>query len=308
MSSPAVGEGIFWAAPGLALFSINKYFLNTLNGLQEIKLFSAFSSLRYVGLLMGVVFFHLSGADGNKLPAIFTISEFLLFVLLTINLRTLFRWNTATGHWPWLRRHLTFGVKAMPGGVFAEANTRVDVLMLGYFLSDSAVGLFSFAAILAEGLLQFPLVIKRQVDPVITAYAVAGDNVGLERFLRKVRNTVYILTAIIGITAIAAYPYFIAIVQPAGELQDSWMVFTILMGFAALQGGYIALGGVLSQTGHPGRQTIYLMMAIVTNVILNIVLIPQMGINGGAFATGITYVASVFYLKHLVSRSIGIRI
>ena len=51
-------------------------------------------------------------------------------------------------------------------GILTEVNTRVDILVLGYFHGDTLVGVYSFAAILAEGFSQLPMVVRRSIDPL----------------------------------------------------------------------------------------------------------------------------------------------
>ena len=43
----------------------------------------------------------------------------------------------------WLKRHLAFGARGLMSGVFLELNTRIDVLAIGLFLSDTDVGTYS---------------------------------------------------------------------------------------------------------------------------------------------------------------------
>ncbi|NLJ08326.1 MAG: oligosaccharide flippase family protein, partial [Sphingobacteriales bacterium] len=48
LDSPDVIAGLFYTLPSLFFFSINKVLINVLNGLDEMKTFSFFRSLRYV--------------------------------------------------------------------------------------------------------------------------------------------------------------------------------------------------------------------------------------------------------------------
>lgn len=169
LDSAEVARGVGYAAPGLWAFALNKYLLNTLNGLRRMKAYSLFSSLRYGLLLTVVAGAAAMGVPGGVLPVIFTFAETLLLLTLFLHLRSLFSGRVAHGSTrTWCRAHLQFGLRSVTGGAVSELNTRIDVLVLGIFAEDRIVGIFSFAAILAEGLLQIPLVIKRQADPILT--------------------------------------------------------------------------------------------------------------------------------------------
>jgi len=308
LNSSEIAPGILWATPGLLFFSINKYLLNTLNGIQKNKQYSYLVSLRYLALLFGLTLLCIFEFPGDMLPAIFSIAELMLFILLAFNLRQLFNLHIKWWSSGWPKRHLMFGISAFPGGVFAEANTRIDVLMIGFYLNDKWVGLFSFASMLVEGLIQIPLVIKRQMDPIITNYVTSNNYIKLESILKLVIYKVSIVMTVIAIIAIISYPFFTNYVLSEDELNHSWKVFSILIGFAALQGGYITVSGMLSQSGHPIAHSSYLLLVSITNIIFNLILIPRFGISGAAIATGVSFFASVIYLKLMVRKLIGIKI
>src|SRR4030095_6718684 len=64
----------------------------------------------------------------------------------------------------WVVRHLSFGWHALPGNLITELNTRIDVLVLAVFVSDRIVGVYSFVAMLAEGVFQIGVVVRAVVN------------------------------------------------------------------------------------------------------------------------------------------------
>ena len=55
-------------------------------------------------------------------------------------------------------------------------------------------------------------------------------------------------------------------------------------------------------------QTLFLAAFFASNVVLNLTLIPLLGLHGSAIATACAIVLQVFYLKALASKTVQIRI
>ena len=68
-----------------------------------------------------------------------------------------------------MHNHLRYGRSVVISGLSLELNARVDVLVLGGFLSSSYVGLYSFVAMLIEGFYQLIIVVKNFLNPLFLA-------------------------------------------------------------------------------------------------------------------------------------------
>ena len=53
-----------------------------------------------------------------------------------------------------------YGAKSALAGVMLELNAKVDIWMIGVFLSDKLVGIYTFAAMVAEGVYQLLVVLQ----------------------------------------------------------------------------------------------------------------------------------------------------
>lgn len=307
--SPRVADGLLYALPGLWAFALNKFLLNTLNGVRQMKTYSVFLSYRYLLLLIGVAIAASMRFEGSALPAVFSFAEVGLLLSMVFYMRRLLigtiSWQSAR---EWGRTHLRFGVRSVTGGAVSELNTRVDVLVLGLFTDDRTVGVFSFAAILTEGLLQIPLVIKRQADPVLTPLVLGGQHARLIASFRAWRRWTYVVMVLVCITAIILFPWFTRLATSDRELEAGWSLFALLLAAGTVQAGYIPISGVLNQGGFPWQQTMYLLWIFGTNIVLNLLLVPMLGAWGAAISTSVVFVASVFYLKHLVRKFMHLRI
>lgn len=311
LDSSSVAFGLTFAIPGLAFYALNKVLLMVLNGLRNMRAFAVFQALRYLLILAGVVVIMLLGYPGSHLPLSLTMAEVILFVALMLYINIMLfriRFSLASEMRSWFRRHISFGSRGFLSGVLIEMNTRVDVLMLGYFMSDTIVGIYSFASTFAEGFAQLSTVIRQNVDPIVGRCFAEDNREKIKEIARKVRHTFYPIMAFVGCALIATFPVLIWLVASNGENWQSWGVFAILVSGIVLASGYRPFIGILMQGGRPGTYTILIAGSVLGNVILNVCLIPVLGIYGAAVATALIYVIEVVALVVLARNLFGIRL
>ena len=166
--SKDVALGIQFICPAVVLFSVNKAFMMVLNGTRRMRAYATFQGLRYLLIIVNVIGLILAGFAGSYLAWCFLVSELLLAIALIgfvhksvvgLGLRYVTR--------SWIFRHLSFGMRGFFGGMLSDLNTRVDIILLGYFVNDASVGIYSFGAVFAEGFGQISYVVKQNLDPII---------------------------------------------------------------------------------------------------------------------------------------------
>lgn len=301
--SPGVATGLVLVSPGLVFFAFNKVLLNGLNGASAMRPYAVFQALRFVLILLGVLTIIAFEGPGTYLAASLTAAEMVLFPCLAI-----FTHRRLWPLWPsmvrrsWLREHLSFGARGLLSGALNEINTRVDILMLGYFTSDAAVGIYSVAAIMAEGFSQLSIVLRRNVDPILGECFARNDLRQIEAQARRLRRWFWPAMIAIGIVAVTLYPVAMDVLL-GGDFGASNRLFAILMLGVVLNASYRPFLGILLQSGHPGRHTLLVAVLVAANALGNGLLIPWLGATGAAIATG-----SVFVLEALLIRWAGRRL
>jgi O-antigen/teichoic acid export membrane protein len=199
----------------------------------------------------------------------------------------------------WLKELAAYGFKAFPGGAFLEINSRVDIIILGIFQTDQVVGIYSLAALLVEGISLVTVALLVNINPIITATYFRNDRREFKAIITDTIKYSYIMMIILAVLSCAMYPFFIMIFM--SPFMDSWPLFCILMAGLTASAGYFPLRILFSQTGHPGLQTLFFSLVLVSNITLNLALIPALGMYGAALATGIAYLLTSIYLK-LIAR------
>ncbi|MFC1828511.1 oligosaccharide flippase family protein [Thermodesulfobacteriota bacterium] len=300
LSSENVGRAFLWILPGIIFFAMNKVLLNTTNGLFKIRALNIFQSLRFVLaiLLLGLII--CIDLPVTATPGCLSGAEFILFLLLVVFLRKYFGPLNRNQFRHWREKHLRFGVKSVLGGVVSEANTRVDIFMLGIFLSDSIVGIYSIAALVIEGIAKFVDFLRFPINPYLSYEIAHGRIVKLCQLIRRGVKVSYLLVISICIVALATYHLLPAYIIKNPAFNQSWTPFVILAIGLMFGGGYRPFKLLLSQAGFPGYQTLLQVLILSSNIILNFFFIRMFGYNGAAIATAITFILYVVYLKILV--------
>jgi O-antigen/teichoic acid export membrane protein len=308
LQSPGVALGLMYALPGLWCFALNKVLLSVLNGYRLMKAYAFGQGLRYVLMVVLLLICIITHRPGVLLPLIFSGTEIILFIGLIIYTIRFYHPVSPRKWVTWPKKHINFGVKAFAGGTLGEVNTRVDVLMLGFFTNDRIVGIYSFAAIFVEGITQLINVVRINLNPIL-AHLYADNQISkLKQTIHSGVKTFYPVMAVLGILSIAIFPFFVYLFLPASDFMTSWPVFCILMAGLMLSAGYMPFNMLLIQVGHPGSYTLIITLTVITNIVLNWLLIPWWSMYGAALATTISFILAIIFLKIFTWQKLRIHI
>lgn len=302
-NSAGVSAAFPLVVPGLLFFSWNKVLLSFHNGARRMRLFAAFQLLRFLGLFIGVLWLCLTHAPAHELAVTLYWTELCLFVLLLP--MTLVHWRPFHGRVSAaLRENFHFGNRALAGNLLMDVNTRVDVFMLGLFLNDTAVGLYSFAATVAEGVLQLPVLFRNNINPVLTRSWHNGGAPLLAKVIARNRKAFFRLLAPLVLISIPLFPLALWVLGMREQPMAVWAVYAILAMGIALTSGQQAFLMLFSQLGRPGTQTLFVGGFVLSNVLLNLMLIPVLCMYGAAVATALSYGAMVLLMRYLAVRTL----
>ncbi|MFZ5945159.1 MAG: oligosaccharide flippase family protein [Bacillota bacterium] len=307
MNSADLENGLAYASLSIIFFSINKVFLGYLNGSSWMRSYAFFQSLRYGLLLIFIIVLISINRSGYDVSSILLWAELSLFNFLIsffiykkLIIFTLPKQN-------WLKKHLSFGAKAALGGVVTELNTRVDVLVLGFFTSDYIVGIYSFAAILAEGFFQLTTVFRINFNPLLAQNIAKGNLAELRTIRLKTVNKVYPFVVAAGVMAIAFFPVICFLFFDQDYLKGL-IPFSILILGMVISFRLLVYGNILSQGGYPGRETMVTFFTVSCNFILNVVMIPTWGMEGAAVSTALATLVNALIIKFFAKSVYGVEI
>jgi len=168
-------------------------------------------------------------------------------------------------------------------GAMSIINGRADVVMIGVIDSTESAGIYNIATNGAD-LISFMLVaVNIVLAPIIARLYSQKEIFNLETILRKASKVAVIAT--LPILAIFAFAggWLLDLFGP--RFIDGQHALIILSIGQLVNAGAGSVALLLNMSGHEKNTAIGFGMAAIGNVILNIILIPEFGINGAAIAT-----------------------
>ena len=200
--------------------------------------------------------------------------------------------HLAAATWRESRRLLTTSWPLVIAGLSVSVYMRIDQVMLGQMLGDADVGLFSAAVRISEALYFLPVAVAASVAPALTAAYLRANRDYEVRFVHLTRLLVW--TAILLAVVFAIFSGPIIGVLYGARFASAAAILAI----HAWAGVFVSLGvcGTLWMTNAGFFK--YLMaqtlVGALTNVAVNVLLIPRFGPQGAAVATCCGQFAAVF--------------
>jgi len=315
MTSLIVGTALFWLAPllskevfhkpgltvglrilavGLPFFTVASIYLTSLQGLQLIKLKTSIDMIAQP--LSRLIFMLVLFVSGFKLLGVLwasVLSNIIVFALAFYYLKK--SGNVFLNHKISAifekRRIVTFSSPLFFEGVFFTLTANIDILMLGYFVPSTDIGIYGIALKLGVMVI-IPLTAFNMIfAPIISNLYSRNEKETLEKLFKTV--TKWILTisfAIFLILALFAKPILSVFGQDfvAGATVLLILLFSKLVDAATGSVGYI-----LKMSGRPKINMINSAILCVTIIVMNLLLIPSYGITGAAMGTA----CSVIFLN-----------
>ncbi len=306
LDSPATAAAILWMAPGLLFFGLNKIGLAALNGASLMRRHAIGQMLRY--LVIGGTVAAVAACDDSpdRLGAAFSLAEITVSLYLAGATRPLYRSGAPRGV---SVRHATemlqFGLRSFGASLMADINLRVDTLMLGLFLGDREVGIYAFASMLVEGLGNVALVLRNLLNPGLTRLLAAGDGAAIRRLVTQVQIVAWPVLVLVFLAAWQLYQPAVRLLVGAGDLEQGLAALLILIALMAPYLTYSTFEEILMLAGHAGAQSVFQLSVTFANALLNLLLIPPLGIEGAAIATGLSSVFACLLLVWMVRQRTG---
>ena len=285
-------------------FAVGFYFLSFLFhefgvkiplGLQQFKSYNKIQILKPVFLFLLLTGFSaFYEADLNIILVLVGASFFLPAIFYWLKALPLkFKWEKETAG-----ESLRYGIKVMPGSIIQFLNYRADILIIGYFLTQTEVGWYYVAVLVAERLL-----FLTQATATILLPAASSSERQMEKtpLLSRLNFTVVLAGSIlIGIIAYWIIPFLFS----ANYSNSVLPLVLILPGIISLSVSKL-ISADLAARGLPQYSTYVSILNFILNITLNLILVPSLGISGAAISSSLSYSAALilqaYYYKKISS-------
>jgi len=193
-----------------------------------------------------------------------------------------------------------YGVSAQVGSLLILLNERLDFAIVAAIVGPAALGIYAVASKLAE-LLRVPTTAIQYV--LYPQYSRVGGKEAAVRARKMMRRAGWLPIAL-------AFPLaggaFLLPVVYGGQFRSAIVPTLILLGGLAGAGVSSVVTAFLYADGRPGLNSVAAGAGVVVTVVLDLVLIPRLGVRGAAIASTAAYLttsAAHLWFFHVASRS-----
>lgn len=291
---------------GVVIFAVNKIILGFFNGLSRMTEYGIFQTFRYIFIASFILWFSILRLDREYLVLCFLCAESMLFLIEMPALVKKGFWGVKISK-SQLKEIFIFGYHILPANLVLDLNSKADVLCLSFVTgNERLVGIYSFAALFAEGFYQVFVVIRRSINPQITFNYVSDS---FKEFFDKVNGMIarfgYIAATLCGIILVFVFRLSCLFMKDVSYFEGTASLVVVVAAIVINMRGII-WGNMLSQIGVPKYESMVNLVTILSNVAMNIIFINLFGMVGAAIGTAISYFAFTFIQKVYIKREMGI--
>ncbi len=291
---------LFLAGVSVALNSINRLFCSIFLAFEKAEFESTAVFLEKTLVLVFGLFALIEGFGLVGIFAAYSLSRLV----------TLF-WIAILYHWKIPRKRFRFTFRklrelflvSLPFAlniVLGVIAFKVDILMLKGLCTSQDVGLYSAAITLITGVAVVGEMYKNAVYPVMSRQF-EKEHEALKRTLRKSVEIVFLMAVPFSITTFVHAEFIIEMVFGKNYAEAAKVLRLLALSLPFVYVSQV-LGITLTAINHQSVRPIVAAIVVVLNIMLNLLLIPHLGIVGAAMATTISTVALMFIFTYLVGK------
>jgi O-antigen/teichoic acid export membrane protein len=188
----------------------------------------------------------------------------------------------------YVRQVVTYGVQIQLANILGFLNYRLDMFLISGFLGPAAVGLYAVGVGMVEKLWTVSHAASTVLYPRVAA---ESDEQRKKDFTPLVARTVLWGTALGAVVLMLVSRWIVVLLYSEAFLPAAKALQALLVGVVALSAGRVLSNDIVGR-GFP-RLSIYGgVVALITNVALNVAWIPRHGIVGAAWASTASYFSS----------------
>lgn len=166
-----------------------------------------------------------------------------------------------------------------------QANYKIDILFMSKLSSLAELGVYSVTVQVAEIVWQLP------AAALVVIMSRSANEKNSNELIKTVSTTtriVFWITLVIVLCSIVFFEFFNELIF-GEDYQGLVKVLVLLSPGLALASFFKTLNAYFAGKGNPMPSIIAMLFAVVVNVCLNLILIPEYGANGAAIASSISY-------------------
>jgi O-antigen/teichoic acid export membrane protein len=202
---------------------------------------------------------------------------------------------------PEVKKALSLGLRGQLGNVATYFNYRLDVFIVNYYLGTAAVGLYAVGVMVSEAIWQVP---NAAAMALVPRTAREQGQSGVE-FACLVCRQVLSLALLAAIVAAPLSAWVIPAIFGESFRGSVAVIWWILPGTVALAASKVMCADLMAR-GMPGYSSIFAFVTLVVTIVLDLLLIPRMGIQGAALASSMAYFTNTTMVAIVLKRKLRV--
>lgn len=300
-SSPELAKALFIATLSLPFFNWNKNFMAFATGTRNQKLFSNIRSFRWLIIIGFVGMVTLLSEEPIWLYYSFLLAEVSLFIFCFAKYSNLLTFNFSFQD---VKSNLSFGLKSFFAEAFSILNDKLDLIIIGYLISSTEVGIYSFLIFFAKSMYIIPGTLQQNINPLIGKHWFSNTMEELNKTLKNIRNVNIAVVLVQAVAILIFYKILIAFYKP--EFAGSWGYLALSMlgiiPFALISWG----GSILVMTGKLKENILRTLILLVFTVLTTFIFTFFFGFTGAIWAVVANGIFAFLLLFGFVKRETGI--
>jgi O-antigen/teichoic acid export membrane protein len=272
-------------------------------GTRNQKLFSNIRSFRWLIIIGFVAAVTLVSDDPIWLYYSFLAAEVILFVFCFAKFSNLLTINFTIRD---IKSNLSFGLKSFFAEAFSILNDKLDLIIIGYLISSTEVGIYSFLIFFAKSMYIIPGTLQQNINPLIGKHWFSNTMEELNKTLKNIRNVNIAVVLVQAVAILIFYKILIAFYKP--EFAGSWGYLALSMlgiiPFALISWG----GSILVMTGKLKENILRTLILLVYTVLTTFIFTFFFGFTGAIWAVVANGIFAFLLLFGFVKRETGIRL
>jgi O-antigen/teichoic acid export membrane protein len=197
---------------------------------------------------------------------------------------------------------LSFGLRGYFGLMASFFNYRLDVFVVNAFLNSAQVGLYALAVVISEALWQIPAAAALALYPR-TARTVED---GATEFTCLIMRQILVIASVGAMAIGIGSMLFLPIIFGQRFRSSIAVIWLLLPGTLALSLGRIGVSD-LAGRGKNGYSSVFSIISLAVTIVLDLTLIPRMGIQGAALASTAAYLTNTVLILNALKYELKVK-
>lgn len=204
------------------------------------------------------------------------------------------------------KKMLFFSIPLILGNLFQQLYNTVDSIIVGNYIGSEALAAVGASATIINLLIGFCIGASAGAGVVISQFFGAQDREGVRMAVHTTEAIACGAGVILTVAGIVLTPWILKWMGTPSEVFDQAVVYLqVYFGGIVFSVIYNMSAGILNAVGNSRRSLIYLMIAAVSNIFLDLLFVVglRMGIVGAALATDISQLLSCIFILNFLMRT-----